>query len=212
MRNLKLITKSLIAIYMLFVLINTLELFWNGFRFWGSHKMDFMSSFMKIEDKVHFWANILDYVLQIIFLILINQFVKKHKLGKGYHFLFILLSFIPLVYCFLFFMVWRKLNQEIIQYSGNDYVRTDRKIVLIWILLLGTLVSTIVATLIVYYSKSSELISLIGRLEDLGPVLHSVFLLLPSVFFLSYFLEFNRLISSEALKESKIGENQLLDD
>lgn len=212
MRNLKLIAQFFIVIYILFVLINTSELFWNGFRFFGSHKMDFMSSFMKIEGEVHFWLNILDSLLQLIFLFFLNHFVKKHKLGKGYHFLVILLSFIPLVYCILFFMVWRKLNREIIWYSGNDSTSSDRKIVFIWVILLGLFGVIIVASAIVYYSESPELIVLIRRLEGFGPFLNSAFLLLTSFAFLSYFIEFNRLISGEALKEGKVGENQLLDD
>ncbi|MNU54892.1 hypothetical protein D3C71_439560 [compost metagenome] len=211
MHNLKLIAKSFIVLYILFILINVLELFWNGFLFFDSHKMDFLSSLIKIEKKVHYCANIFDYALQCVFLLFMNHFVKKNEVGKGYHFLIILLAFVPLVNWFLLYIIWRKLNQAVFTSFGTNPMRSDRKIVFIWILILTSLIIAILMSVILFYSKSPELVSLVNRLEGLGPVVRSVFLLFVSFTYLFYFLEFNSMVSDKTPEAVIIRENQLLD-
>lgn len=218
MQNLKRIIIFLIVLYLLFVLLNVLELGWNEFVF--THRKDFLRSkellsaalWMRQERNLHFWLNLLAYVSQFLFLILCNHFVRRNSLGKGYHFLIVLLAFFPVANWFLLYIIWRKLNQVIFTYAGSSFRRTDSLIILIWVLTLIGTISPIFIPLFTMYSNSPESVSMAMNFSHWGSLIHSVYLLIVSFLYLFYLLGIRKAIQSIPDSGEIILESQLLDD
>lgn len=217
MRNLKRITYLIIVFYGLFIFFNIVEIIWNGYnyslgnRLIISNRMDFMNAFMRFELVAHNVVNVLDIAAQVIFLLLCNWMVKKNNLGKSVHVLLILLSFFPIANLFLYYILWRKLNQNLFKFFGSSYKESDRKIVALWFLILCSVVGSIMFGIAEFYSKSPEFVSTITRLKDLGPLINSCCLLAASVLFLTYFLEFNRGILKKESGVRDLITNDLID-
>ena len=212
MQNLKRFTIFFIILYSLFILINVVECIWNGFGLFDPLKRIWAYPFMKQELRVHEWLNLIDVVALIVFPFACNYLVKKYKLGKGYHFLIVLLSFVPVIYYFLHFVIWRKLNRSIFHYSGRDFMKSDRRIVLIWALILLSLFVSILQTILLFYVESPEIVSLAQYSKRFEPLLKSFGLILFSIVYLSYFLEFKKAIEHFDPNALQIRENQLLDN
>lgn len=218
MQNLKRMTIFFIILYTLFVLINALEFSWNEIVF--AHRKDFLQSeellsfslWMRWERDIHFWLNLLGYLTLFLFLIICNRFVRRNNLGKGYHFLLVLLAFFPIANWFLLYMIWRKLNKIIFTYMGRSFRRADQFIILIWILMLVGAISPIFVPLLTMYSNSSESVSMAMNFSYWGSLIRSVYLLIVSLLFLFYFLAFRRTIQSIPNHDEIIRESQLLDE
>ncbi len=217
MRSLKRITIFFILLYVFFILINALEFGWNEYVF--THRKDFLQSerlrsfslWMRWERSLHLWLNLLAYLTQFLFLIICNRFVRRNNLGKGYHFLLVLLAFFPIANWFLLYMIWRKLNKNIFIYLGRSFKRVDQLIILIWISTLIGAVSPFFVPLFSMYSNSSESVSMAMNFSYWGSLIHSIYLLIVSLLYLFYFLGFRRAIQSMPISEEIIRESQLLD-
>jgi len=217
MKNLKWITSLNLVLYGLFICVNILELIWNGYIYslgnkWIiSESMSFSTFFMKSEIKVHTILNWTSLVALILFLVFANRFVKKNDLGKSYHFLIVILAFVPFVSYFLYYIIWRKLNQSVFRYLGGSVKESDRVIVLIWILELSVILGSVLLTSVQYYSNSPELVSLATRLKDFELIAHSVYLLILSILYLFYFVHFKKRIMQGESGVRDMSENELID-
>lgn len=182
-----------IVFYVLFIVFNLIEGMWEVLPFFG-FSGNALKRVMSVEAGIHYWANYADYLVQIVFMLLLNRFVRKYTRAKGYHFLLIILAMVPVVNYVLIFVFWRKLNREFFVHSGADPLKSDGKIVSIWFIQLGYLVLGISFALTVYFMKSPGLISAVGyysRFADLGK---AMYLLLISMLGLLYYLEFKRVL------------------
>lgn len=210
MQPLKRISLIFIVLYSFFIAMNALEAFWHGLGVMSSLK-SWMHPFMGRERHVHFWLDMLDFVLKILFLVLFNYFVRKNKLGKGYHFLIVLLAFLPFVYSVLSFVIWRKLNRAIFMSCGKRFTWSELKIVCLWILVILQTIVPIVYFVLVTYADSPELISRLIHIKRYELFVHSLEASVFSIIYLLYFVEFRKTIGGVKLADVKIGENQLLD-
>ncbi|WP_300664739.1 hypothetical protein [Fluviicola sp.] len=211
MRNLKRITLFFIVLYILFILMNGFEFFWSSLGIFDPLKKSLIP-FAEQEAWVHQWLDILDYAGKLVFLLLCNDVVRKNKWGKGDHFLIVLLSFVPIVYLILSFILWRKLNRYLFIYSEKDFTKSDRKIILIWVLILIRVFVPMVYFVLVNYSDSPELVTTLVSYRNYGLIASTVFALLFSMVYLSYFWEFWKTIRDVGPKIIPISENQLLDN
>lgn len=210
MQYLRRISLVFIVLYLLFIAMNALEAFWHGLETVSPLK-SWMNPFMRQERSVHFWLDMLDFILKILFLALLNYFVRKNKLGKGYHFLIVLLAFLPLVYSVLSFVIWRKLNRSVFMSSGRRFTWSELKIVCLWVLvILQTIIPTVYFVL-VNYSDSPEFISRLIHIKRYEFFVHSLEAFVFSIIYLLYFVEFRKTIGEVKLADVRIGENQLLD-
>ena len=168
---------------------------------------------MRVEGNIHFWLNITDYILQFIFMLMVNQFVRKHQPGKGFHFLLIIVAFIPVINYVFLYIVWRKLNKQLVTYFGKNPAKSDRKIVALWILVLGGIVVALLMPAWIYYSDSPESVSGIAYYASYyGQLIKSIYLLLMSFLYLTYYLEFKRLLDQADLEMNTLNDSSLLDD
>ncbi len=211
MRNLKRITFFFIVLYLLFILLNGFESFWNSLVSLDPLKQT-LFPVMKQETLIHRWLDILDFAGKVIFLLVCNHVVRKNKLGKSYHFLIVLLSFVPIVYSVLSFILWRKLNRSLFIYSGKDFIRSDRKIILIWILVIIRVFVPLIYLILVDYSNSPELVTTVMSYKNYELIASSVYALIFSLVYLSYFWEFRKIVRDIGPRTIPISENQLLDD
>lgn len=211
MRNLKRITLFFIILYILFILMNTFESFWNSLGMLNPLKQSLLP-IIEQERRIHEWLNILDFLAKVVFLLLCNHFVRKNKLGKSYHFLIVLLSFVPLVYFIASFILWRKLNRQLFIYSGKDFTKSDRKIILIWVLILIRGFVPLIYSILIDYSTSPELVTTLIYYKNYELIAGSVFALFFSIVYLLYILEFRKTIRDAGPKTIPVSENQLLDD
>lgn len=166
---------------------------------------------MKSEIKVHTILNWISLIALILFLVFANRFVKKNDLGKSFHFLIVLLAFFPFVSYFLYYIIWRKLNQSLFMYLGDSAKESDRVIVLIWIFELSVILCSVLLTSVQYYSNSPELVSLATRLKDFELIAHSIYLLLLSILYLFYFIHFKKGIMKHEGGVRDMIENELID-
>lgn len=211
MRNLERITLFTIVLYILFILMNSFESFYHSLGMSDSLKQSLLP-IIKQERRIHEWLNLLDFAGKIAFLLMCNHFVRKNKLGKAYHFLIVLLSFTPLVYLIAPFIFWRQLNRQLFIYSGKSFSKSDRKIILIWILILVRGFVPMMYFILVQYSTSPELVTTLIHYKNYELIAGSVFALLFSIVYLLYILEFRKTIRDAGPKAIPVSENQLLDN
>jgi hypothetical protein len=211
MKNLKRITFLLILLYVIFIAINTLEGFWHLLSPMSLLKSQ-MHLFVQRVRSVHGWIDWLFYFMNLTFLLIFNHFVRKKRMGKGYHFLIVVLGFFPVAAYFLWFIIWRKLNRTVFEYSERDFTRSDRKIVCLWILIIVRAVVPVIYYVLVNYSKSPEFVSQLISLKHDELFLGSLYSLIFSIIGLLYFIEFRKIIQDLRPELVGVGENQLLDD
>jgi uncharacterized membrane protein len=212
MKGIRIICNIQIIFYILFISMNLLESIWYGTGTYFADKNGLFSTLMRNEVKFHDSLNILSIIALFLFLVLCNQFIKKHDLAKGYHFLILLISFLPIVNYFLLFIIWRKSTKILFKYFKKDVKMSDLKIVWLWILQLLPLPIFALATIIIYYSNSPSLVTNVIHLRDSEPLIHSIYLLIISCIWLFYLLEFKRAMNPIAENEELIEYSQLLDD
>ena len=211
MRNVRIGIDSQIVLYVTFVLMNFLELIWNCSRLFDHRPPGPLDYLMEQELGFHKWLNLISYFTFIFFLLVCNHFVRKHGLGKGYHFLVVLLGFFPVAYYFLFFIIWRKLNKVLFIYSGENPLKSDRKIIVVWVFVLLSFVGTVIQFSSPYFLSNPGILSTIGYLIPYIPIIHSVYLLGFSVVCLTYFFEFRRIVLGGRNDSEYLSEDVLLD-
>ncbi|MNK12947.1 hypothetical protein D3C87_310250 [compost metagenome] len=203
------ITTLFLVLYVVFILMNLLESFWYSLDVTHPLK-SLLHTFIKQEKKVHGWLDVLDFGARIVFSLLCNQYVKRNSLGKSYHFLVVLLGFLPVFYYFLYFMIWRKLNRSIVTHSGANFTGSDRMIIFMWILILLHTIIPIVYITLIYSVDSPEIVSRLiywKRFELSG---RAVFALIFSIVYLSYFWKFRKAITNRE-PDLIVKDNQLID-
>jgi hypothetical protein len=204
---------ALMIVYILFLFQNLLKAIWDWAFYFGNGEWDSFLRFANYTGKFYPVIYTLIQILEFVFTLVLNRFVKKLEIGKGYHFLIILLSFLPVVNLFLFYIVKRKLNKQLFSYSGMNGVRSDRKIVAIWILMvLLVLYIFIIIPFLTFYVKIPELVSGAAYYSHISIVVTDSCLLTTSLIWLFYYLEFRQMLNKIDLNGSRIGNTQLLDN
>lgn len=207
------ITLILLAVYLLFALMNFLKGIWNFAFHFSFGEVSSLIKFQNYAGKFHLGVYVSVYLLEIIFMLILNRFVRKIGIGKGYHVLIVLLSFLPLANCFLFFMLKRKLNKQLFDYSGISGKMSDRKLIGAWVLIIIFVLSSLIAPLLVMYLSSPEAVSEVsynwGRFSWL---ISDSYFLSTSLIYLFYYLEFKKMLHKVDLMRNGISDNQLLDD
>ncbi len=211
LKYLKGVTIALLVVYMLFVLMNFLHGIWDFVFHFGNGELDFLIPIKNYTGEFHFVLYVLTYVLEIVFLLVLNHFVKKEGIGKGYHFLLVLLSFVPIANCFLFYILKRKLNRELFIYSGMKEISSDRKIVTAWVLMIVFVIYVFLVPFLTYYLNSPELVSEAASFMRFSKLITDSYFLSTSLIWLIYYLEFKRMLNRIDLTHSPINDNSLLD-
>lgn len=211
MKNLRRITFFLILIYVIFIAMNALEGFFQVLNPMSLLRNQ-MHLFVQRVRSVHVWLDWLFYFTNLSFLLILNYFVRKKGMGKGYHFLIVILGFFPVAAYFLWFIIWRKLNRAVFSYSEKNFIRSDRKIICLWVLIILRAVIPVIYYLLVNYAQSPEFISWLIHLKYYESFFGSLYSLIFSIIGLLYFIEFRKIIRD--LKPELVGvrENELLDD
>lgn len=218
MQNLKRTITFFVILNSLFVLMNALEFFWQQhlFRFRGDYhssiELQYFSLFMRREENVHFWLNLLAYLILFLLLFFCNRFIKKQNLGKGYHVLLVILGFLPIANWFLLYIIWRKSNRILFEYAGMNYKRSDQFIIIIWVLTLVAAISPLIVPIFTMYSRSPESVSEVMYYSGFASIIRSLYLIIMSFLFLFYSLSFKRAINNVKDPVKIITESQLLDD
>ena len=159
LNSLRRITLILLIAYMLFTLMNFLKGAWNFAFHFNYEELSPPIKFQNYAGKFHLAVYVSVYLLEIVFMLILNRFVRKNRIGKGYHVLIVLLSFLPLANCFLFFMLKRKLNKQLFECSGISGKTSDRKLITAWVLIIIFVLSSLIAPLLMMYLSSPEAVS-----------------------------------------------------
>lgn len=218
MKSLRLITNIHLIFYGIFILLNLAEFgfYFREYALYGGKiilfkKARVIDSVLDWELWFHTLLNYLDLLVLFFQIMIYNTFVKKHTDGKSIHILWLLAAFIPLVHYFWGFILWRKLNRSIFTHVGKDPRASDRKIVVMWGLILVSLLAAIFSSLIFHYLVR---VGPMGsfQYERLSSILHAACILAYSIIGMSYFLEFRRKITRKGALNPELSENQLLDE
>ncbi|WP_343604745.1 hypothetical protein [Fluviicola sp.] len=218
MKSLRLITNIHLIFYGIFILLNLAEFgfYFREYALYGGKIILFKKA--RVIDSVLDWElwfhTLLNYVdLLVLFfqIVIYNAFVKKYTDEKSVRVLWIFVAFIPLVHYFWGFIIWRKLNRSIFTHAGKDPRASDRKIVVMWGLILVSLLAAIFSSLIFHYLVR---VGPMGsfQYERLSSILNSACILSYSVIGMSYFIEFHRKITRKGALNPELSENQLLDE
>ncbi|AEA45422.1 hypothetical protein Fluta_3450 [Fluviicola taffensis DSM 16823] len=195
------------------MLMNFLKGIWDWTFYFGNEEWFFLIRFANYTGKFHFLIYGLIYILEIIFVLALNRFVKKHRIGRGYHLLIVLVSFLPLVNLFLFYILKRKLNKQLFTFSGMNSLRSDRKIVAIWILMILLVIYIfIIIPFLTFYVDIPELVSGAVYYSHISIVVTDCCFLTISLIWFFYYREFKRMLNVLDLNRSGIRNTQLLDN
>lgn len=193
--------------------MNFLKGIWDWAYHFGNGGWEPFFRFANYLGKSYFVIYALIFILEIIFLFILNHFVKKQRIGKGYHFLIVLLSFLPVVNLFLFYIIKRKLNKQIFTYSEMNVVKSDRKIVAIWILMiLLVLYIFIIIPFLTFYVNVPELVSAASYYSHISIVVTDCCFLAISFTWFFYYLGFKKMLDKLNLAQTQINDNELLDN
>ncbi len=212
LKYLKGIAIMLMIANVFFMFMNFLKGIWDWTFHFGNGGLVAFIRFANGLGKAYSVMYILIYILEISFIIILNRFLKKQGIGKGYHILILLLSFLPVVNLFLFYIIKRKLNQQLFAYSEMNGARSDRKIVVIWILMILLITYIfIILPFLTFYVNIPELVSEAAYYSHISIVVtDSCFLVISFTWFL-YYLEFKRMLGKVDLTHTPVNNNELLD-
>lgn len=217
MKNLRLITTVKLVLYCIFLVLNIVEFgyYFHEYVVYGgkliiTRKVRTIDSVLEWELLFHSILNSVSFLVMVFQMLIYNAFVKKYTAGKPVHVLWVLAAFIPGVYYVWCFILWRKLNRAIFSHFGKDPQASDRKIFLMWGILLVAVLATVFSSFLEHYLVR---VGPMGsfRYARLSNLIHSAYLLVFSLIGLSYFMEFRRKITGRNV-EVEISENQLLDE
>jgi hypothetical protein len=212
LKSLKGITIILMAVNVFFIFVNFLKGIWDWSFYFGNGGWGPFFRFANYLGKSYFVIYALIFILEIIFLFVLNHFVKKQRIGKGYHFLIVLLSFLPVVNLFLFYVIKRKLNKQVVAYSEMNGVKSDRKIVVIWILMiLLVLYIFLIIPFLTFYVYVPELVSSAAYYSHISIVVTDCCFLVISFTWFLYYLGFKKMLDQLNLAQTQINDNALLD-
>lgn len=216
MQNLKRITHINIILYAVFIVLNLIELLWYSHQLSVYYhkivvhkKISDTEALIQVEVMVHSILNIVSYLLMIIQLFFFNQYVKRNGLGKSYHWLLILVAFIPVIHYFLYYFIWRNLNKSILDSFGKKSKSSDRKIILIWVLVLIVSILSLIYPYLSAYIAATEGIFSVSRFVMIQVIFNVTVLLTVSIIELLYLMEFRKELKNA---DEGLSEDQLLDN
>ncbi len=212
LKYLRIVTIILLIVYVLFMLMNFLKGIWDWTFYFGNGELNSLIRIKNYMGKFHLVIYVLIYILEVVFLLVLNRLVKKYGIGKGYHFLIILLSFLPVANCFLFYIIKRKLNKQLFTYSEMSVRRSDLKIVTTWVLMILFIIYTFLIPLLMFYVVEPELVSGADYYLHFSILVTDCYFLITSLIWLLYYLEFKQVLNKIDLNRSGIGNTQLLDN
>jgi hypothetical protein len=215
MQNLKRITFINIILYSIFIVLNIIELIWysnqmvvNYHRIIMHNKISSTEALIQVEVTVHTVMNFVSYGVTMIQLFLFNSYVKRNNIGKSYHWLLIAVAFIPVIHFFLYYFIWRKLNRSILNSIGKRSKSSDRKIILMWVVVLIVSIISLIYPLLSDYVAATHGIFGSARLARMYVVFNALVLLCVSVIELLYLIEFQKELRNVG---EELAENQLID-
>ncbi|MDF3026346.1 MAG: hypothetical protein K0S23_653 [Fluviicola sp.] len=211
-KYLRVVTIILLIVYVLFMLMNFLKGIWDWTFYFGNGELNSLIRIKNYMGKFHLVIYVVIYIMEIIFLLVLNRLVKKYGIGKGYHFLIILLSFLPVANCFLFYIIKRKLNKQLFTYSEMSVRRSDLKIVTTWVLMILFIIYTFLIPLLMFYVVEPELVSRADYYLHFSVLVTDCYFLITSLICLLYYLEFKQMLNKMDLTVSGIGNTPLLDN
>lgn len=212
LKYLKVITIILLISNTLFIGMNSLKGFWDWTFYFGNGGWGPFIRFANYLGKSYSVVYGLLYILEICFLIGLNHFVKKQRIGKGYHILIILLSFLPVLNLILFYILKRKLNKKVFDHSRMDGVRSNWKISFIWILMILLVIFVfIIVPFLTFYITVPEVVSTASYYLHYSYLVTDCCLLITSLIWFFYYLEFQRMLDRIDLTQALINDNSLLD-
>lgn len=216
MKNLKRIININIIFYAVFIVLNLIELFWYSYQLSYYYnkivvhkKISETEILIQVEASFHIFLNFASYALTIIQLFFFNHYVKRNNLGRSYHWLLILVAFIPVIHYFLYYFIWLKLNRLILNSYGKKSNSSERKIVLIWVLVLIVSTLSFIYPFLSAYIASTEGIFGVSRFAMINVIFNVAVLLLVSIIELLYLIEFRNALKNV---DKELSENQLLDN
>ncbi len=214
LKYLKGITIILMIVNVFFVFMNLLKGIWDWAFHFGDGGWGPFLHFANYLGKSYFVVYTLIYILEIIFILILNRLLRKQRIGKGkgYHPLIVLLSFLPVVNLFLFYILKRRLNKQVFAYSELNVVKSDRKIVAIWILMILLVIYIfILVPFLTFYVNVPELVSGAAYYSHISILVADCCFLAISFTWFLYYLEFKRMLDKVDLMHTQINDNALLD-
>lgn len=192
---LKRIAIVMLVLFAFMLLMRLLEALLLGGMIYSGYTFDYPDNlmlFVQYESRASFYVNISTYILQVVFLLIANRFVKKRQGEKGFHFLIVLLAFIPVVNYFLRFIIWRKFNKQVFNYSGVEWRKSDRKIKTVWVLTLISETFRLIVPFLVPFFHYYLTVLEVGKLSIGINFTREIVQLLICIIYFLYYLEFKR--------------------
>ena len=215
MQNLKRITTINIILYAVFIALNLIELIWYSDQLSYYYnkivvhkKISSTEALMQMEVVFHSVLNLVSYGLMIVQLFFFNHYVKRNNLGKSYHWLLLVLAFIPVIHYFLCYFIWLKLNKLILDSVGKKAKNSERKIILMWVFVLMVSTLSLVYPYWSEYVHVTEGVFALSKLAMIYTIFNIVVLLIVSVIELLYLMEFRNELKNA---DEELSEEQLLD-
>ena len=208
---LKRITIIFLVLFTFFMLATLLESVCSGMIYSGkSFHSDKFRLFLEYEGRLYFGLNVCAYILHLVFLLIANSFVKKRLGEKGTHFLMVLLAFLPIANYFLRYIIWRRLNRQVFNYSGVAWIKSDRKIKAIWILTLTSETLGLLLPFLMPFFYRYMTVTEIGEFSMFRIFIITICQLFVSIFYFLYYLEFKKVLYKAQLPLTV--QSSLLDD
>ncbi len=219
MKSIRITTRILLVLFALFLVMNCIYSLLALYRYnYGDHTVlplkiaGFKSVILKMN-MVYYLMHVLVYIGPFLFLMFCNRFVRKNQVGSGYHFFIILLGFFPIANWFLRYIIWLKLNKTIYTLFQTSSKVSSMKIILAWILSVGSILFFLVGSfLVVTYSSSPEMVTSFEANRNLVFFIVFIALILYSLTAFSYYWNFLKLTKGLPSEMEGMGESQLLDN
>jgi Zn-dependent protease with chaperone function len=120
----------------------------------------------------------------------------------------VILAFLPIANCFLLYMIWRKLNRQFFVHLGADWKKSDRKIRIIWMMMVVSIIYLFVFPFVMYWVLPEEA----GSFWRAGKVAGKIYYSVVCLFYLFYFLQLKRVIDRSEPGMNNVNYTSLLDD
>ncbi len=219
MKSIRIITGIMLVLFALFLVMNCIYTFlaiyrhlYGQFRLFSPEFRMFMN-FISWMNIAYLFVNIFLYVGLCLFLLFCNRFIKKNRLGKGYHFMIVVIGFLPIVNWFLPYIIWLKLNKNSHDHFRSNSKTSSLKIIFSWIFSIGSALFFLVSTfLITWYSSSPEMVTTFEANRNLAFLVSFSLLIGFSVAAFSYYWSFLKQVRRSDSLMNGLPQSQLLDE
>ena len=217
MRSIRITTRILLVLFAL--VMNCIYSLLALYRYnYGDHtvlprKLAFSKPVILKMNVIYYLMHVLVYIGPFLFLVFCNRFVRKNHVGSGYPFFIILLGFFPIANWFLRYIIWLKLNKTIHTWFQTSSKVSGIKIILAWILSVGSMLFFLIGSfLVATYSSSPEMVTSFETNRNLVFLIVFIALVLYSITACSYYWNFLKLMKGLPSQMEGMGESQLLDN